>query len=170
MSNRIEPNQKSRRWGLIPKRGEHLVVIQFIVILGFIWLPVWRPGILDTWAGAWWAVALAVLLGVLALIIGALGTYHLRTNLTPLPYPVDHNQLVQTGIYGLIRHPLYTSLICIALSWTLYQLSLSHMLALPLFFGFFAYKAAIEERWLRARHPEYADYAQRVRAFFPWIY
>jgi protein-S-isoprenylcysteine O-methyltransferase Ste14 len=34
--------------------------------------------------------------------------------------------------------------------------------------GFFSAKAGVEERWLRARFPEYAEYARRVPRKVIW--
>ena len=153
-------------------RGEYLVAIQFALMIGFALLPVWHPGIgagiLDASWG--WRVAGALALGLMSLTFGALGSHHIRDYLTPLPYPVDHSQLVQHGVYGIVRHPLYASLLLAGLAWTLYNLSLSHLIALGFCFAFFDYKAGKEEAWLTQRHPEYVGYARRVKKFLPWIY
>ena len=107
---------------------------------------------------------------VLALVIGGLGVLKLGANLTPLPYPLDHNRLVTQGIYALIRHPLYSCQLFAALGWVVYSLSLSHLLLLVVAFLFFDYKATQEEAWLTERHPEYADYARGTRKLIPWVY
>ncbi|ESQ14115.1 MAG: hypothetical protein N838_12830, partial [Thiohalocapsa sp. PB-PSB1] len=153
-------------------RGEYLVAIQFALMIGFALLPVWHPGIspgiMDaSWA---WRSAAALAFALLSLAFGALGSHHIRDYLTPLPYPVDHSQLVQRGVYAIVRHPLYASLLLAGLAWTLYNLSLSHLLALGVCFLFFDFKANREEAWLTQRHPEYADYARRVHKFVPWVY
>ena len=113
----------------------------------------------------------ALILGMLAALgFGAFGVLHIRRYLTPLPYPVDHSRLVTTGVYGLVRHPLYSSQLFAALGWTLFTLSLTQLAVLVLGFLFFDYKASKEEGWLTERHPEYTAYALRVRKFVPWIY
>lgn len=154
------------------KRGEYLVLIQFVLFFAFILIPRWSPfaseALLEGLAPVRWA-ALA-LCGLVALLLGGLGSAHIREYLTPLPYPVDHNQLVQHGIYSWVRHPLYSSQLFAALGWTLFTLSLSHLAILVLGFVFFDYKASKEERWLTERHPHYADYARRVRKLVPWVY
>ena len=154
------------------KRGELLVAVQFALMIGFAMLPVWHPGagpaLLDaTWL---WRTIGAVILGLIALALGGFGSHHIREYLTPLPYPVDHSRLVQHGVYSIVRHPLYASLLFLGLAWTLYNLSLSHLIALTGCLWFFNYKASKEEAWLTERHPEYSDYARRVRKFIPWVY
>jgi protein-S-isoprenylcysteine O-methyltransferase Ste14 len=107
---------------------------------------------------------------LLAAGCGLAGTISLGRNLTPFPKPSASTKLVQTGIYGLIRHPLYAAVFCGSVGWALVWQSWPGLLAglalAPLFDG----KARREERWLRQRFPEYAAYEQRVRRFVPWIY
>jgi len=148
------------------------VVVQFVLFFAFNLAPPWNPWATDDLLAALETPRLAALiLGALAALgFGAFGVLHIRRYLTPLPYPVDHSRLVTTGVYALVRHPLYSSQLFAALGWTLYTLSLSHLGILVLGFLFFDYKANREEGWLTERHPEYAAYACRVRKFIPWIY
>ncbi|MCI0537486.1 MAG: isoprenylcysteine carboxylmethyltransferase family protein, partial [Verrucomicrobiales bacterium] len=101
---------------------------------------------------------------------GIAGVATLGRSLTPFPKPNADAKLVQHGIYRLIRHPLYTSVFCASVGWSLIwqswpALAVSLLLAL-----FFDAKARHEERWLRQQFPDYARYEQRVRRFIPWIY
>lgn len=154
------------------RRGEYLVVIQFVLFFGFLLTPAW-----NSWVSAETLAALAPMrwvlglgLGIVALVFGGLGVLNIRAYLTPMPYPVDHNRLVRHGVYGVVRHPLYSSQLFAALAWVAFSLSLSHLMLLVLGFVFFDFKAAKEESWLTARHPEYASYAQAVRKLIPWVY
>jgi protein-S-isoprenylcysteine O-methyltransferase Ste14 len=153
-------------------RGEWLVVIQFALFFAFVLAPRWNPWLTPDLWGASDTLRLAwlTLFGSVALAFGALGVLHIRRYLTPLPYPVDHSRLVTHGVYGIVRHPLYSSQLFAALGWTGYTLSLSHLTLLIVGFLFFDYKAAKEERWLTERHPEYSQYARRVQKLVPWIY
>lgn len=154
------------------RRGELLVVIQFALFLAFALVPRWNPWLSADWLSATAPVRLSLLVvcGAIALAFGGLGSRSLRDYLTPLPYPVDHSQLVTSGVYGLVRHPLYSALLLVALGWVCYSLSLSHLALLVVGFLFFDYKASKEERWLTERHPDYAAYSARVRKFVPWVY
>jgi protein-S-isoprenylcysteine O-methyltransferase Ste14 len=148
------------------------VVIQFALFLAFVLAPRWNPWLAS---GLWAAgeplrVTLLVLFGLVAVAFGGFGVLHIRRYLTPLPYPVDHSQLVTRGVYGIVRHPLYSSQLFAALGWTVYTLSLSHLVLLITGFLFFDYKAGQEERWLTERHPEYPGYARRVSKLVPWVY
>lgn len=161
-----------RRLSLTGRRGEHLVVIQFALIIVFALTPAWHPGIDAELLGTLrpWLLPLVVIASLAAIGFAGFGSLHIREYLTPLPYPVDHNQLVQTGVYGIVRHPLYASQLFAAFAWTLYNLSLPHLILLVGGFIFFDHKANKEEAWLTERHPDYTGYATRVSKFIPWIY
>jgi protein-S-isoprenylcysteine O-methyltransferase Ste14 len=163
---------ESRERPGLGRRGEMLVALQFALMIIFIVAPVWHPGLSPGLLADLWLVRLllAVPFAAAAVILGAMGSHHLRHYLTPLPYPVEDSRLVQHGVYAIVRHPLYSSLLSAALAWTLYSLSLTHLLLLIVGFLFFDLKARKEETWLTERHPEYRDYARRVSKFVPYLY
>jgi protein-S-isoprenylcysteine O-methyltransferase Ste14 len=101
---------------------------------------------------------------------GVAGTVSLGRNLTPFPKPTAGVSLIRTGIYGLIRHPLYTAVFCFGLGWALVWRSWPALAAALALAPFFDAKARHEERWLRQQFPEYFDYERRVRRFIPWVY
>ena len=107
---------------------------------------------------------------VIAAGCGLAGTVSLGRNLTPFPKPSASAKLVQTGVYGLIRHPLYTAVFCGAVGWALVWRSWPALVAAMALAPLFDAKARLEERWLRQQFPEYAGYEQQVRRFVPWIY
>jgi protein-S-isoprenylcysteine O-methyltransferase Ste14 len=165
-----EPSRKSKLpWG---KKGEYLVVLQFVLLLTFLLLPVYPSysgfKLIKTLTFMRWTML--TVCWVTAFLFGTLGLFQIKHFLTPLPYPVDHNQLVTTGIYALVRHPLYSSLIVSAFGWAVFQISFSHLLMTGIVFLFFSYKTSWEEVWLTELHPEYSDYTRHVKKFIPWIY
>ena len=107
---------------------------------------------------------------MIASCCGVAGTVALGRNLNPFPKPSTHTQLVQGGIYGLMRHPLYTGVFCASAGWALVWESWPALLATLALALFFDVKARREERWLRQQFTEYASYEKRVRRFVPFIY
>jgi protein-S-isoprenylcysteine O-methyltransferase Ste14 len=101
---------------------------------------------------------------------GLAGAVSLGRNLTPFPKPSAGSRLVQTGIYGLMRHPLYTAVFCGSVGWALAWRSWPALVAALALVLLLDAKARREERWLRQQFPEYADYERRVRRFVPWVY
>lgn len=125
------------------------------------------------WHSQWRSLTLTGC-GILLLLVGAGcglgGAISLGRNLTPFPKPSAGARLVQTGIYGLIRHPLYTAVFCASVGWALVWRSWPALAAALALAPLFDAKARREERWLRQHFPEYASYEQRVRRFVPWLY
>jgi len=117
---------------------------------------------------------IVVMTGIALMLVGAsvalAGAMALGRNLTPFPKPADSAQLVRHGIYAVIRHPLYTTVIAVAIGWALVWQSWPALLVAAMLIPFFHAKAHHEERWLREKFPEYAEYEKRVRRFIPWIY
>ena len=165
-------------WGFTPEgwrsgeRGEYLVLLQGALLLGFVLLPLYRPAgwAVDSPALLYmrWGIAAALGLGASILIVK--GLLDLGNNLTPLPYPKDDGKLVRSGVYGIVRHPLYSGLIFAALSWAVFQVSLSHLSATAILFVFFDAKARREEAWLSERYSEYSEYQHQVKKLIPGMY
>lgn len=149
-------------------RGEYLVLLQGVLLIGFIFLPVYQP--FSVTEGLYWVWGVAALLGLGASTLIIKGLLDLGHNLTPLPYPKEDGQLVESGIYSLVRHPLYSGLILAAFGWAIFQLSLSHLIATVVFFLFFNLKATREETWLVQKYSKYAAYQQRVKKLIPGLY
>ncbi len=168
MSNTANQGGKARPG----RRGEYLVVIQFVLMFAFILAPAWNPWITPDTAASLAPVRWVLGLGGagVALLLSGLGVLNIRDYLTPLPYPVDHSRLVRHGVYRIVRHPLYSSQLFAALGWVAFSLSLSHLALLVVGFVFFDFKASKEEGWLTERHPDYVDYARGVPKLIPWVY
>lgn len=149
-----------------PSRGEGWVWTQSVLMLA---LVAAGPTTAGTWHSAA-GVALGTVLFLLAAVVGLTGVAHLDRNRTPFPRPRPGSRLIQHGIYGWVRHPLYLSVMLAGFGWALlWQSGLAAGLAL-LQILFFDTKARLEERWLTEAFPEYPDYRRRVRRFIPGWY
>jgi protein-S-isoprenylcysteine O-methyltransferase Ste14 len=172
MNPKLEENQSNPSPEKLGQRGELWVILQGLLLLGLILLPPVPLIQLNSNAdlslyGIW---AMTFVFALTALIFIVKGLIDLGKNLTPLPYPKDDSTLVKTGIYGVVRHPLYSGLIFAALGWTIFQLSASHFLGTMILFIFLDLKARQEERWLKQKYPEYIEYCSQVKKLIPGIY
>ncbi|ETA79034.1 methyltransferase family protein [Youngiibacter fragilis] len=76
--------------------------------------------------------------------------------------------LVETGIYGIVRHPLYSSLMVMLYGGSLAYLNwASAVLTTFVFIPFMYYRAKQEETFLLQEFERYEDYRKRVGMFFP---
>lgn len=148
-------------------RGEGWVVAQGALLLAYLVVPS-----LGVWP--WPVRLLASLVGVPLLVVGAVfvgyGLTGLGRSLSPFPKPKEDGNLVTDGIYGCVRHPIYGGLVMAAVGFALITGSIGRLLLAALLLGFFAAKSDVEERWLRERYPDYADYQARVRRMLPGIW
>lgn len=140
---------------------------QFILLAAILVSPAAEtvPGTLDS---------LRLVAGGILIVVGSvfalLGVVTLGDRLSAFPTPKPGISLVQTGVYGWVRHPIYTGVIAAALGWSLLRASpLGVVLSLSLIL-YFDRKAAYEEKKLTQTFPEYSDYQQRVRKLIPWLY
>jgi len=149
-------------------RGEGWVALQ---VTGFVGVGV--SGLLGpAWGDPWRTVGLAVGAGlvVLGAALAVLGVVGLRENLTAVPRPVESGRLIDSGVYSLVRHPIYAGILAAALGWGLLTASPPALLATVFLGCFFDLKARREEAWLLAAYPAYATYRTRVRKLVPFIY
>jgi protein-S-isoprenylcysteine O-methyltransferase Ste14 len=107
--------------------------------------------------------ALALASGALASAVALRAKADLGLNLTMSPTPVDDGVLVQSGVYGVVRHPMYLSVELTLFATALALGSRLTLLGAGGMLGFFQLKAAHEERLLAERYPGYIAYIQRVR-------
>jgi len=152
-------------------RGEWLVFIQ-VVLIGLVFLGPRTVAGWPVWPFPFTRIC-TVLGGVFMVGGGFLlvaGLVRLGRGLTPLPYPKDGAELVQTGPFALVRHPMYGGGLMLGLGWALFThgwLTLGYVVAL---FVFLDVKSRREERWLAERFPTYAPYQRRVRKLIPFVY
>lgn len=144
--------------------GSVLVALQFSLLAGLaaFALPSFLVG--HASAGAWALVVAGLLLGLWALSSNRPGNFNIR------PIPREGGQLVQTGPYRWIRHPMYTALIVAASGAALAGPNVG---VWWLFAGLFAtlwVKAVLEERWMLLAHPGYLAYQKLTRRFIPGVY
>ena len=148
------------------KRGEGWVLLQLVFFLLIAAAPlVAKRGFFPSW--------LRILGAFIVLAGGALAMLGFRAlgpSLSPFPKPVDDGQLVTTGIYGMVRHPIYAGLIIGALGWALLTGTLLGLALAILLFLFFDVKARGEERWLAQKYAGYGAYRERVHKLIPWVY
>ncbi len=79
------------------------------------------------------------------------------------------HQVVDSGPYALVRHPIYTGLIAAALAVAAIRATPWALLGAALFALGFALKARVEERFLEAELGGYEAYRTRVPMIVPFI-
>ncbi len=148
------PRDTAIAWGF--------VLGQFALLLTVLALPVG-----DAWVAPDGVLTVARWVGLAGMAVLIVGLINLGRSLTALPTPVPHGVLRTGGLYRLVRHPIYTGIIALALGSTAPSGSVPKALATLALIGWFSAKARWEEHHLRARYPGYDHYAARTPRFVP---
>ncbi len=140
--------------------GRLLVAAQLALLAAIAW-----PWHAPTWSAA------AVLFGAGAVALGAWTLRHNRPgNFNIHPEPRAGGRLVVGGPYRYLRHPMYVAVLLFAAAMACVDPSVAKAACVVALALVLAFKAALEERLLRERYPEYAEYARRVARFIPRVY
>lgn len=143
--------------------GYLLVALQFgILALLAIW-AVRQDMASLTQASSIALLAASIVMGFWAISANRPGNF----NITPTPK--SGGELVTTGPYRWIRHPMYTSVL-------LFALSCATVISRPLAWGAWLAlalvlwgKARMEEQFMLGTHEAYETYMVGTRRFVPWI-
>ena len=80
------------------------------------------------------------------------------------------HELIRSGPYRFVRHPIYTGLLTMCLGTAIEVSQLRCWLALPFMAAAFWIKLKLEERLLLRHFPdEYPDYQKQVKALVPFL-
>jgi protein-S-isoprenylcysteine O-methyltransferase Ste14 len=139
------------------------VAAQLFLLGGIAFAPRELPGLPPLPAGLRVpAAAVGAVLLAAGLVVGGLGALQLGSNLTIFPRPKGDGELVESGVYGMVRHPIYTGVLLAALGFSLLRGAAPSLLLSLALWGFFELKARREERWLAEQFPRYRGYIRRV--------
>ncbi len=137
-----------------------------LTCLGFIVQPRWVD------FAQWQLPALVRWLGLPTALVG-LGLFdwmfrHLGLNVTSTSIPRAEAELVTTGPYRRIRHPMYTAVLILAVATTFLTANLIVALGGAAMFALLAARSRLEEQRLLQKFGEaYRIYQQRTGRFFP---
>lgn len=113
---------------------------------------------------------LAMLL-VVGVFLTAWAFYAMRTTkFSILPEIPENAALVTAGPYRIIRHPMYTGIILIALALVVNEPSALRLIAFVFLAGVLLYKTELEERYLDKHFKEYGSYKAQTQKLIPFLY
>jgi protein-S-isoprenylcysteine O-methyltransferase Ste14 len=107
-----------------------------------------------------------VLLGDVGVVLGMSITFFVfraNTHAAATVRVEENQQVISTGLYGLVRHPMYLGALVLFIATPLALGSFWALLLVPLLFAVLAARLLDEERFLLANLPGYTAYYQKVR-------
>ena len=167
----MEGKPNSGRPPSIFARGGLYVLIQALLLVLLFFGPSSLSGE-KLWTGriSDWLVWLGWILFLASSVFSVVAAFQLGSNLTPLPRPKAGSKFVRSGLYRLVRHPIYFGVILLSVAWFLITQGELTLAYAGLIFLFFDVKSRKEEQWLVTTFPEYSDYQKHVRKLLPLIY
>lgn len=148
-------------------RGEWYVLAQGLLVLFVLLAPAIDGRSPDSAATT---TIVGSILCVIGLALAAFGARSLGTGVSPFPRPKDDTHLVETGVYAIVRHPIYTGLTLFSLGYGLIWTSMVALVATAALFVLLDMKSRREERWLQEKFDNYGRYKMRVRRLIPFVY
>jgi 2-amino-4-hydroxy-6-hydroxymethyldihydropteridine diphosphokinase len=148
------------QWQTDPLRfvdnGSVWVAVQFALLTVIATLVL----LTGTWPPAGWSWLGLIPIGVSLWLVGS-GAKELGAAFTPNPTP-RYAVLVETGVYRIVRHPIYMGILLGAMGAVILWRSWWAFFAVVVLAALFWFKARFEEQRLRVIYPGYAGYAERV--------
>jgi protein-S-isoprenylcysteine O-methyltransferase Ste14 len=112
-----------------------------------------------------------VALVVAGLLFSVWARVHLGANWSVSVTLKEGHELIRSGPYGLVRHPIYTGCLAALAGSALIGGQWRGALGVALIFASLAYKVRVEESWLAGYFGDaYARYRREVAALIPGLY
>jgi protein-S-isoprenylcysteine O-methyltransferase Ste14 len=138
------------------------VGIQFILFVVYIF----RFSKIDFTVPSWLQLA-GLFFGVIGIIISLVSLLALNKNLSAFPTPKQSAELIQSGIYKYIRHPIYSGILFFTFGFSIYSENTLRLLIFFTLLILFRFKAAYEEKLLQNKFSNYDVYKKTTGMFLP---
>jgi len=114
--------------------------------------------------------AIGVILAAVGVACAIWARVHLGKN-WGMPMSIKEDpELVMSGPYAYVRHPIYTGVLLVVIG-SACVFGLWWLLALILYAPYFIYSARTEEKIMRAKFPDqYPDYMKRTKMLIPFVF
>ena len=131
--------------------------------LRWLYLEPWPAGLWPFWLGA--AVMIA------GLLFAVWAREHLGRNWSQAVTIKQGHELITTGPYAVVRHPIYTGMLAGLLGTAIALSQVRGFIVFALIFLILWLKLRMEEQWMRSQFGEtYATYAHQTAALVPYLF
>ena len=131
--------------------------------LPWLYRQLWPSGIWSFWIGA--AVTAA------GLLFAVWARRHLGRNWSSSVTIKQGHELITTGPYALVRHPIYTGILTGFLGTAIALSQVRGVIGFVLIFAVLWAKLRMEEKWMRSQFGEtYAIFAHQTAALVPYLF
>lgn len=141
-------------------KGRTLVISQFVLIV----LIILQGGLIAN-------SILGMELQIIGFLIGIKAIYDMKIgNLAINPEPKTDAKLVQSGIYKVVRHPMYLSILTFLLPVAINFNNVNTFVSYLILVFVLIIKIQYEEELLIQKFSKYSDYIKETKRLIPYIY
>ena len=131
--------------------------------LPLLYFQLWPVGLWPFWLGAFITIA--------GLLYTVWAREHLGRNWSRSVTIKQGHELITTGPYAMVRHPIYTGVLTGFVGMAIAISQVRGFVVLVLIFLAFWKKLRMEEQWMRSQFGEtYATYAHQTAALVPYLF
>ena len=116
-----------------------------------------------------WLQMSGLVVSIAGMIISLVSLLALNKSLSPFPTPKESAELIQSGIYKYVRHPIYSGILFFTLGFSLYSENTLRLLIFFMLLILFRFKAAYEEKLLQNKYSNYGAYKKTTGMFLPGL-
>ena len=159
----------NRREGVRPRIARAILLVCVAALIGLPHFPiaVLSRRFIPEGDWAFWSGAVLTAIG---LLFSLWARHHLGRNWSIAVTVKEGHELITSGPYALVRHPLYSGLVLALLGCVLAVGEWRGMVAMALAMSVFWPKLRLEEKWMREQFGEsYEAYSRKVAALVPYI-
>lgn len=110
-------------------------------------------------------------IGIFGGVTGLLAIFTMKVNnLRVQPIPKPDAELITSGIYNYIRHPMYSSVLLMMLPFVLHTTETISLILYCSLLAILIIKLRYEEQLLIQKFTVYSDYKKRTYRLIPFIY
>lgn len=146
-----------------------LTFLIVIVVLSTTFIPL--PGLYrQLWPSGLWSFWIGAAVTVTGLLFAIWARLHLGRNWSQAVTIKQGHELITTGPYSLVRHPIYTGILTGFLGTAIALSQVRGVICFVLIFLVLWAKLRKEEEWMRSEFGEsYTAYAHRTAALVPYL-
>ncbi|HEY4904986.1 MAG TPA: isoprenylcysteine carboxylmethyltransferase family protein [Candidatus Sulfotelmatobacter sp.] len=157
---------------LEPAASRILRVLIFLIAISLLSIPrVPLPWLyVHLWPSGYWPFWLGAAITVAGLLFAVWARVHLGRNWSRSVTIKQGHELITTGPYAVVRHPIYTGILTGFLGMAIAISQVRGFIVFALVFLVFWFKFRMEEEWMRSQFGEtYATYARQTAALVPFL-
>jgi protein-S-isoprenylcysteine O-methyltransferase Ste14 len=141
-----------------------------IVLLSTTWIPL-RWLYLQLWPAGLWPFWLGAAVMVAGLLFAVWAREHLGSNWSRSVTIKQGHELITSGPYAVVRHPIYTGILAGLLGTAIALSQVRGFIVFVLIFLILWLKLRMEEQWMRSQFGEtYVTYAHQTAALVPYLF